>query len=307
MSAKTELFDRLEYLSATVNQPFLIDTGIANNEHNGIASLLRKGLGIVAFNILEDFIKHKTSESLQHLSSSSIEFNLLTDTLKEASTKGALDALVFRAKMFKRKGADWQTLIQNEAQKIYSTQNPTFQLSDLSLVSSGSNITSDEIKEVIKAFGISGGWTKLGDVATLINSGIPSLYETYKNAASRRNSAAHIATFQYSYAWLENIKNDIMSICAAFDILLTARCRQVTSNKFIEISQHDINNALKFRFLEEVSTNQSIRETTVVNGRARKIWHTLDLAVTNLQPMLSNKNEFLILLDSQKRIKDWFS
>ncbi len=279
MSAKTELFGRLEYLNATVNEPFLIDNGIGQNQHNGIASLLRNGLGIVAFNILEDFIK----------------------------TKGALDALVFRAKMFKRNGHDWQTLIQDEAEKIHSTKNTTFQLSDLSLVSSGSNVTSDEIKEVIKAFGIDGGWTRLGDVATQINSGIPALAQAYKNAASRRHSAAHSATFQYGYQWLEDIENDIISISAAFDILLTARCRQVDSNRYISINQHDINNALSFRFLEENQNNATVRETTIIDGRARKVWDTLNEAIVDLQPRLLGRNEFLIILNSQKRIRDWHS
>jgi len=59
-TAKQDLFDRLQYLEFAIKLPQLIDNGITPNDHNGAANLLRKGLGIVAFNILEDFIKKRT-------------------------------------------------------------------------------------------------------------------------------------------------------------------------------------------------------------------------------------------------------
>ena len=58
MDARSGLFDRLKFLDAAIKKPDLIDIGIAPSDHNGAANLLRKGLGIVAFNILEDFIKN---------------------------------------------------------------------------------------------------------------------------------------------------------------------------------------------------------------------------------------------------------
>jgi len=307
MVAKQELVDRIEYLSLTIKQPFLVDNGVGVNEHNGIANLLRKGLGIVAFNILEDYIKKRTSEALVSLSNSQIQFRNLPDSLQTASIKGALNSLSYKAQILNKNNGDWKTLIQDETLKIHSTKNPTFELSEFSLVSSGSNISENEVSEVIKAFGIIGGWRKLGEVSNRMGSGIPDLNQVYKNATSRRHSAAHDATFQYNYAWLEQIENDIISIASVFDILLTARIRQINTNYGIRVDAHVIDNALNFRFLEAVPNSSQYRETTIISGRARKIWNDLDSALIALKPALLNRNEFLIILNEQKRITDWHS
>ncbi|TED39587.1 hypothetical protein IPC1518_29605 [Pseudomonas aeruginosa] len=75
MTAKDELLGRIEHLSAAQNLPVLIDRGIVQDTHNGVANLLRKGLGIVVFNILEDFIKKRSSEALSRISASSPDFS----------------------------------------------------------------------------------------------------------------------------------------------------------------------------------------------------------------------------------------
>jgi hypothetical protein len=163
MSAKSELFIRLKYLDEAIRNPALIDIGITPSPHNGSANLLRKGLGIVAFNILEDFIKNKTQETLKNISESDISFNNLFSKLQEASTLGALNALLFRVKMEKRNNGNWEQLIHEESLKIHSTSQGTFELSKFSLLSSGSNVTSKEVVDTISAFAISGGWTKIKD------------------------------------------------------------------------------------------------------------------------------------------------
>jgi hypothetical protein len=303
MSAKAELFDRLTYLSSAVNLPDLIDNGVAISEHNGRANLLRKGLGIVSFNILEDFIKNRSVESLAALSGSRIQFSNLTESLREAATLGAVNALNFRAKIERKEGKDFFSLIQDEALNIHSTRNPTFKLSKFSLVSTGSNVGAEEVKELLSAFGIKGGWGKLKEVSDAIGGGLPDLSQTYKNAAERRHSSAHAATFQYSYQWLSEIKGEILAICAALDILLAARCRQVLLNPRVALDSHDLDKALNFRFLEP--KGRQFREVQMIGGRSRKTWSSLEDAVDALQPTLAAKNEFLILLDHSKRIADW--
>lgn len=305
MSAKAELFDRLTYLSSAVNLPDLIDDGVAISEHNGRANLLRKGLGIVSFNILEDFIKNRSVESLAALSSSRIQFSSLTDSLREAATLGAVGALHFRAKLEKKEGKDFFSLVQDEALNIHSTRNPTFKLSKYSLVSMGSNVGSEEVAFLLSAFGIKGGWGRMKDVSDTIGGGLPDLSQTYKNAAERRHNSAHAAAFQYSYQWLVEIKSEIIAICASLDILLAARCRQVQLNPAMPLESHDISKALNFRFLEP--QGQKFREVQQIGGRSRKTWSALSDAINALQPNLVAKNEFLIVLDSSKRIADWYT
>lgn len=308
MQAKMDLFTRLEYLDATINKPFLIDNGIGINEHNGVAGLLRRGVGIVAFNILEDFIKTRTSEALEDLSNSGIEFSKLPEFLQEASIKNVLNALVFKSSIVKKNGEDWKSLIQDETLKIYSTKNTIFTISNYSLVSSGSNITNAEVSDVIKAFGINGGWNKMGSVASNIGSGIPDLGQIFNNASARRHSAAHNATFQYDHLWLREIKNDILSISASFDILINARIRQICNNRSIPVCNHDIDQALNYRFLKQVNNSNNYREeVTLISSRAIKVWNDLNSATNSLRPKLNPRNEFLIVHNNLGKIVNWYS
>jgi hypothetical protein len=305
MSAKDELFDRIKYLDYAIKQSNLIDNGIAQSEHNGAANILRKGLGIVAFNILEDFIKNKTIEALTQVANSGIEFSNLTSKLQNASILEALQALVFRAKLTKKEGGDWKALIQEETLKIHSTKNQHFEFSQFSLLSSNSNVLTDEVPELLTAFGITGGWTKLKSVSDSIGGGIPDLNMSYRNASERRHNSAHLASFRYEYTWLSQIKRDIISISASIDILLTARCRQIRRNLLSEISIHNIDNDLNYHFLEE--DNGKYRETKQISGRARKVWNTLNEAEHTLKPRLEIQKEFLIILDSGKNIVNWIN
>ena len=306
MSAKSELIARLEYLNAAIGRPDLVDIGILPNEHNGVANLLRKGLSIVAFNILEDFIKNKSIESLNLLSRSRIQFADLTEFLKNSSISGALNSLNFHSGILKKEGnLDWRTIIQDEALKIHSTKNSVFELSKYTLVFSGSNVSSDEITDFTKAFGINEGWKFLKTVSDRIGGGLPDLAQAYKNAATRRHNSAHAANFQYNYVWLANLKNEIIAIAATLDIIITARCRQVCASPEKKLEDHTIAEALNFRFLEY--DNGKYKETKQISGRSRKNWIDLPSAINFLQPSLTTNNEFLIILNSSKRIEDWYA
>ncbi|MCT7461346.1 HEPN domain-containing protein [Aliarcobacter cryaerophilus] len=308
MQAKIDLFNRLEYLDATINKQFLIDNGIGITEHNGIAQLLRKGVGIIAFNILEDFIKKRTAEFLSEISTSGIQFSNLPESLQEASIQTVLSSLIFKSKIFKKNGEDWKSLIQDESFKIYSTKTSSFTLSNYSLVSSNSNIVHTEVSDVIKAFGIKGGWTTMGKVASSIGSGIPDLAQVFNNASNRRHSAAHDPTFQYEHSWLMEIKNDILAISSSFDILLSARIRQIYSNYSIPVETHDINVALNYRFLKkENNTDRYREEKTLIPTRTVKIWDNLDNAINLLKTRLKSKNEFLIIHNHLGKIHDWYT
>jgi hypothetical protein len=305
MPAKSELFERLKYLESALNLPETIDVGISPSEHNGRANLLRKGLGIVAFNILEDFIKNRASEGLEFISSSGVEFSNLPPKLQEASTLSAWSSVLFRAKIEKKGGSSgWLSLLQDEAANIHSTKSTTYKLSGYSLVSASSNIGAEEVSDMLAAFGIAGGWATLKRVSDAIGGGLPDLNQSYKNAADRRHKAAHTAPFQYDHGWLAGLRQEIVTIAACIDILLSALCRLTKANPKIPLAEHHAADHLSFRFLEP--GERVIRETRQLAGRSRKNWTTEEDAVRDIQPRLEGRGEFLIRLSSARRIADWY-
>lgn len=303
MSAKTELIERLKYLDTAAALPELIDIGIAPSEHNSVANLLRKGLSIVAFNILEDFIKNKAFESLNNIAASGISYLNLPDELQEYAITGALTSLNFQSAILKKDGLDYKLVIQQETQKIASTIGTPFSLSKYSLLSSGSNVVSREVNEFLRAFGIQNGWHQLKIISDAIGGGIPDLAQAFNLASQRRHSSAHSASFTYNSSWLANIKSEILAISASIDIVISARCRQANRLPLIPLVNQILNDELNFRFLELHGT--VYKETKAIGGRSRKNWTDLTTAIAALQPTLYEKKEFLIVLDSRRRITDW--
>jgi len=305
MSAKSELIERLQYLDSAAALPELIDVGIAASEHNNVANLLRKGLSIVAFNILEDFIKNKCKEALNSLSSSGIPFANVPTFLQESAIVTALTSLNFKHKILKKENLDYKLVIQEETRKISTSALPIYELSEFSLLSSGSNVLSFEINEFLKAFGISGGWTQLKQISDMVGGGIPDLAQAFNLASQRRHSSAHSASFNYNYSWLANIKSEILSISSSIDIVISCRCRQARRNLLMRLEDNNLNNDLNYRFLENHGT--LFKETKSIGGRSRKNWFDINNAFAHHAPRIEAKNEFLIVLNSNRRIMDWLT
>jgi hypothetical protein len=305
MSAKNELIERLKYIDTAADLPVLIDIGIAPSEHNSVANLLRKGLSIVSFNILEDFIKNKAYESLDNISSSGISFSNLPNELQEYSISGALASLNFQSQILKKDNQDYKLTIQQETQKISSTFGSPFSLSKYSLLSSSSNVVAREVNDFLKAFGIPNGWHQLKNISDSIGGGIPDLAQAFNLAAQRRHSSAHSASFVYGSSWLSNIKSEVIAICASIDIVISARCRQAHRNPLISLISQALHTELNFRFLELHGT--IYKETKTIGGNSRKNWSDLNDAIAHHQPLLAGRREYLIVLDSRRRITDWLT
>lgn len=303
MSAKVDLIERLKFLDTAAALPALIDIGVAPSEHNSVANLLRKGLSIVAFNILEDFIKNKAYESLNALSASGIAYNNLPDELQEYAITEALSSLKFQSGILKKDSLDYKLLIQQETKKIASTASMPFSLSKYSLLSSGSNVLTREVNDFLRAFGIANGWSQLKIISDSIGGGIPDLAQAYNLASQRRHSSAHSVTFVYNSTWLTNLKSEILSICASIDIAISSRCRQAARQPLVALASHNLNKELNFRFLE--LQGGIYRETRTIGGNSRKNWADINVAISSIQPKLLMRKEFLIVLDSTRRITNW--
>lgn len=239
--ARNDFFTRVEYLNSTVSLPVLINTSVGGS---GSARILRNGLGILCFNILEDFVRKRTVEVLTEIASSGIEFSKLPKGLQEASTIEAMKSILFQVQLEKKDGTNnWKSTLQDEAFKVYSTKNnTTFSISKYSLAHQSSNVSSKDITDICSRLNISGGWVTLTDMGKCFSS-ILDMCQAFNNAAERRHAAAHDASFDYEYGYLETfIKKELIPIAASIDILLTNQVRYVIKHKnFCAFDRNNIN------------------------------------------------------------------
>lgn len=194
----------------------------------------------------------------------------MPDNLQESAISKALSSLQFQSHILKKDGEDYKLIIQQETAKISSTINHPYQLSKYSLVNSSSNVSKDEIKDLLKAFGIDKGWQKLKSISDQIGAGIPDLSQAYELAAKRRNSSAHSVLFNYDISWLQNLKNEIIGIAASVDIALHAKCRQAKKNPSQKLELSNIDEELNVRFLER--DKFVYKDKATLTSKSRKNW-----------------------------------
>ncbi|EKY2100756.1 hypothetical protein QNX20_002512 [Cronobacter sakazakii] len=309
MSAKDKLIERISTVEITLQLPQLINQGAGgvNAPNNKSATLLRKGLGIVIFNILEDFLKERTIEMFLSISSSLTSFSNLPNEMREAATLGALKGLVHRATLEKKTQGDWMSLVQVEALNINSTSLVNgFTISPFSLMSEGSNVYPDDLIKAMKCLNIEGGWGTLQKISSLCNGGVLDLKQSFHNISSRRHKAAHVANFDYEHGWLTEAVTEIFAIASSFDMALSARSDELLANPAIALSKCEVHDKLSLRFLvyNAQKNYYSERKGTPL-ARTIKNWANLSQAIQTIVPRCKLNNERLIILNSQSRIEGW--
>lgn len=311
MSSKSELMERLTFINSALQQGMLIDLPAAEIEHNGRANILRKGLGIIAFNILEDYLKKRTKEALDDLSQSGISFENLTDKMQTASVIKAMSVaqgIINREK--KKNSQTWLRDAHREAQIISSPiGGANYEISSYAFLHESSNIQADDVNGVLSAFAIKSGWDAITYTSQKLGHGVPSLKQEYENIASRRHSAAHESNFNYEYIPLSGLKNHIIAISAAFDVLLTKRLQIVKNNIAKKMLSLDVHKELKFQYLQY--DNGLYKQKKSLSGVSQKNWPDINQALVSLEPKCQTKNEVLVVhsrdaYTQQVVLSDWF-
>lgn len=112
---------RIETVRESVRQPLLIDRALTDREHNGRAVLLRNGLMVVSFTSLEDFIRGRVGELMDHVSRTVVKFTSLPTAFQKAAVLDAMKAGAERARLAAKSGEDPLPLAQSVAMSVAST------------------------------------------------------------------------------------------------------------------------------------------------------------------------------------------
>ena len=128
--AKDTFLVRLSNFENALSSDDLLSRALTDRLHNEKARMLRNGMAIVGYTILEDFIKKRIGEILKDIGRTGINFSALPIKLKEAAVVSALKGVQTRADNLKRASEDHITFIQEETGYISSTKSPVFELSE---------------------------------------------------------------------------------------------------------------------------------------------------------------------------------
>ena len=290
----------------SIGDSVLISRALTETEHNEKVKMLRNGMAIIAFTVLEDFIKTRIGEILKKIGTTSVSFNSLPHKIKEAATVSALKGIQSRADTLRRNAEDHLTFIQQETLFVSSTKNSVYELSEFSLGWDKSNISADDVKNFLGIFGIKDGWKVIQQISSSISITLPNPSEIFNNAAMRRHRAAHNAAADSLLIDLQDFVAQAKVIALGFDSLLAR------SLKFIENNDTDFLNEikkielihLKFRFILE--KDGKWKEYTTTSSRAVKADRSQAVVQAAALKRARKNGEVLVIKSVSNKLIDWF-
>lgn len=276
--------------------------------HNEKVRMLRNGMSIIGFTILEDFIKRRTGEILKSIGSTGCNFNMLPEKLKEAVTFYALKGINSRADTLKRNSEDFITFIQNETTFISSTKGSVYELSEYSIGWDKSNLNSADISDILGIFNVEGGWKSIQKLSSRINCSILNPDQVFRNFASNRHKSAHNTDADSLLTDLESflVQSKIIAFC--FDSLLDKSLSYIKINNvnFLNLTLKTRPEDIKIRYLIEIDGYwKEYINNNFTRAFRKNTDYNIILAEAKLRA-LSNK-EVLIIKYENNSIRDWYT
>jgi hypothetical protein len=304
-TAKQNFVARMANFQKALLSPELISKALTEVEHNQKARMLRNGLAIIGFTILEDFLKRRIGEVLREVGNSPVAFSALPTKIQEAATVSALRGIQSRVQTLKTDLEDYKLFIQNETLNVSSTKNATFQISEYSLGWERSNISTDDVRDFLGILGVEGGWNSIQLISGLINTTIVTPSEIFRNAAQRRHKAAHNADADSLLSDLSGFASDAVVIALSYDLLISRCLHSIMTNDagYLTGAVKTIPGHLKFRFLVEDTKNW--KEYTQGSNRAYRVSKDYNTLFPDVLMRARAKKENLIIKSVGNKVMNW--
>ncbi len=292
----------------TPNDINLNSRALTETLHNDKVRMLRNGMSIIGFTILEDFIKRSTGEILKGIGLTSCNFNLLSDRLKEAVTFYALKGISSRADTLRRNSEDFITFIQNETGFISSTKSSVFELSEYSIGWDKSNLNSGDISDILNILNVDGGWNSIQRLSSLINCSILNPDQVFKNFAMNRHKSAHNSDAASLLTDLESFINQSKIIAFCFDTLLYKSLSYIRLNNpnFLNLTLKSRPQDIKIRYLIE-NTDKWKEYANNNLTRAYRSSNDYYTILNDAKLRAQSNNEVLLVKYENNSIKDWYN
>lgn len=304
---RLSVFDGIIYPSS-IDDIRLNSKALTETLHNEKVRMLRNGMSIIGFTILEDFIKRRTGEILKEISATSCNFNALPEKLKDAVTFSALKGINTRAESLKRNAEDYVSFIQNETAFISSTKHSVYEFSEYSVGWDKSNLNANDISDILGIMNVEGGWNTIQALSSRVNSSILNPNQVFKNFATNRHKSAHNIDADSLLTDLESFIDQSKIIAFCFDSLLNKSMSYIRQNNqsFLNGTLKTMHQDLKIRYL--IENNGNWKEYTSDSlSRAFRVNSNYDQILIEAKLRAESNREVLLVKYQNNRIRDWYT
>jgi hypothetical protein len=304
-SAKENFINRIDLFDKAVNSDAVSTRPFGDVNHNSLANIFRNGLAVLGFTILEDFIKNRIGELFKEISLVAVPFTRLPIKLQEAATLHSIRSIQFRANVLKSGEEDWMTFIQNESKLMGSTLSLPYELSSYSLGWDKSNLSKEDVTNFMSFLCVEGGWSSIQKVSAKASVTLASPSETFKNAATRRHSAAHNADANSPISDLIDYDNQSRILAFCFDSLISRSVKFIKDRDaaFLGDTKKTNDSHVKIRYIIQHGTTW--KEYSDSSVRAVKVEPDLNVLIPQSLSRARSNGEILLVKSTTNKIINW--
>lgn len=265
-ASRAEFFLTLRCMLRLSRTELLTDTFPPTDAHNVGARILRHGLSVTAFALLEKYSESCFSELMANIGTSPVKYPLFKDQLKKFLTIDAVSGLSNRISFLDP--ADRQPFVDSQIKLLAAYDSVPAVYTALGFSPRGSNVSNEDIKTAFVACGVEKPWDKLSQIATAVGSSRVSLSSDYQNLAKTRHSSAHNPTGNVTSSDLQTNIDTAIVIGIAIDVLSSAIAKAFSGAR----SPATLDSAIqgithRFRFIDEQPDGSWMER---IDGRAVK-------------------------------------
>lgn len=273
-----DFYSSLRSMKNLLSEPALTDQGPSEETHNTGAKLLRHGLCISAFALLEKHLSQLFDDFMNVGAASQFSYADMPEKLKKFFTVDAVTGLVNKLDFLDKQ--DRRQFVETHLQRISSFASEPAVYTAFGFSPKGSNVGHEDIKQAFKALGASDPWGKLTAVTAGIGAARLDLCSDYKNLALSRHASAHNPTSNVPTNDLRTHIETATLVGVACSALLNEIAAAFAQSQNADALEQAIESLeFRFRFLDE-QNNGSWLERISNNGNGIKSYDNSAAAIT---------------------------
>jgi hypothetical protein len=231
-----------------------------------MGDLLRRGLTVTGFNLLETFVSTRLGEVAGYLNGGSVQFMDLPDALQARAIRNTLEIARGRAR---RMGKDLNDLrpFSRDVGTALAAVDRTLALSPYTWMWQGSNMGVSDYAAILRAFHVDRPWQALDNVAARLGFTSPDLETALSDLARERHRCAHEALYGVTSMWLRTVPVRVLTLAVALDALISVAATRLRAGEraFLEDDKAMVPPYVGLRYVQERRAGAA----EVVEGRRR--------------------------------------
>lgn len=275
-----------------------------------VGAILRRGLAVSTFNVLENFIESRIGELVAQLNGGQLSFSDLPEGTRKRSISTTLK--VAASKLQRQLEYSEVVNLGISTGVSLSSLNGVMQLSPLALTWPGSNLSESEFRNVLKFFHVKDAWRQLREVASQMGFQVVGhdgkevdLQFQFLELARERHSAAHNSNHAVSAMVIGAHATSALLIASSFDALASRATLALKSRDPEFLARDNWTDASKISFRTVKQREKDFAEfresspnrASAVNKDRDTVWKAAYSRCVN--------GEVLIELDQAGQLVDW--